>query len=310
MPMINWKASSTKQIKEKALELGFHAVGISKAQFLAKEALYLEKWLKEGRHGEMAYLQNYIEKRTDPRKLVAGAQSVISVGCNYFSPHRQPANTYKISQYAYGRDYHYVIKEKLNKLYDFIKTLAPNFKGRIFVDSAPVMEKTWAAKSGLGWIGKNTNLISKNHGSFLFIGEIILNLELAYDAPVKDMCGTCTRCIDACPTKALTAYQLDARRCISYLTIEKKKNIPEEFKNNWNDWIFGCDICQNVCPWNAKVKSTDENDFLPKPAIINFLKADWENLTEPEFKRIFQESPLERAELNGIKKNIGFLRGK
>ena len=300
--------SHTEKIRQKALELGFDAVGISRAAFLEKESHYLENWLKEGMHGEMAYMGNHVEERTDPRKLVEGAKSVISVVHNYFSTDRQPENTYKISQYAYGRDYHYVVKEKLNVLYAFIKTLEPAVNGRIFVDSAPVMEKAWAAKSGLGWIGKNTNLISREHGSFLFVGEIILDSELDYDAPVQNLCGTCTKCIDACPTKALTPYKLDARKCISYLTIEKKGDIPEEFKNQWNDWIFGCDICQNVCPWNSRVKPNNEDDFFPRPETTTYLKSDWENVTQASFKKIFKESPLERTKFKGIRKNIRFLQ--
>ncbi len=302
------KILHTEKIKQKALKLGFTAVGISKADFLEKESHYLENWLKEGMHGEMAYMGNHVEKRTDPRKLVEGARSVISVVHNYFSTDRQPENTYRISQYAYGHDYHYVIKEKLNRLYAFIKTLEPAVNGRIFVDSAPVMEKAWAAKSGLGWIGKNTNLISQEHGSFLFIGEIILDSELDYDAPVQDLCGTCTKCIDACPTKALTPYKLDARKCISYLTIEKKGDIPEEFKNKWNDWIFGCDICQNLCPWNSRLKPHNEDAFFPGPEITTYLKSDWESLTQASFKQVFKESPLERTKFKGMQKNIRFLQ--
>jgi epoxyqueuosine reductase len=300
--------SHTEKIKRKALDLGFDDVGISKAAFLEKESRDLENWLKEGMHGEMAYMENHVEKRTDPRKLVEGAKSIISVALNYFDTDRQPPNTYKISRYAYGRDYHDVVREKLNRLYAFIKTLEPAANGRIFVDSAPVMEKAWAAQSGLGWIGKNTNLVSSKHGSFLFIGEIILDSELDYDAPVQGLCGTCTRCIDACPTKALTPYKLDARKCISYLTIEKKGNIPDAFKNQWHDWIFGCDICQNVCPWNARLKPHHEDRFFPGPEIATYLKSDWENLTQAGFKRIFEESPLERAKWKGIQKNIRFLQ--
>lgn len=302
--------SDTEKIKQKALEIGFTAVGISKADFLEKEFRYLEDWLKEGRHGDMAYMARHVEERTDPRKLVEDARSVISVVLNYFSTDRQPENTYKVSRYAYGRDYHYVIKEKLNMLYAFIQTLEPIVSGSIFVDSAPVMEKTWAAKSGLGWIGKNTNLISQKHGSFLFIGEIILNLKLDYDSPVQNLCGRCTKCIDACPTRALTPYKLDARKCISSLTIEKKEDIPEEFKNQWNDWIFGCDICQNVCPWNSRVKPHNEDAFLPGPEITTYLKSDWEHLTQAGFKQIFKESPLERAKFKGIQKNIRFLQNR
>jgi len=278
----------TEKIKHKALEIGFSAIGISKAEYLEKESKQLKNWLQDGFHGEMKYMENHFEKRTDPRKLVDNAKSVISVLYNYYPPKVQPENSYKISKYAYGRDYHLVVKEKLYKLFDYIKTLEPEAKARIFVDSAPVMEKVWAAKSGLGWIGKNTNLISKEHGSFLFIGEIIIDIELVADSPIKDYCGNCTKCLDACPTKALSPYKLDARKCISYLTIEKKGEIPENFKNQWNDWIFGCDICQDVCPWNSKASVHSERDFKPKPEIIKFLRLDWEKLTEIDFNQIFK----------------------
>ncbi len=298
----------TEKIKHKALEIGFSAIGISKAEYLEKESKQLKNWLQDGFHGEMKYMENHFEKRTDPRKLVDNAKSVISVLYNYYPPKVQPENSYKISKYAYGRDYHLVVKEKLYKLFDYIKTLEPEAKARIFVDSAPVMEKVWAAKSGLGWIGKNTNLISKEHGSFLFIGEIIIDIELVADSPIKDYCGNCTKCLDACPTKALSPYKLDARKCISYLTIEKKGEIPENFKNQWNDWIFGCDICQDVCPWNSKASVHSERDFKPKPEIIKFLRLDWEKLTEIDFNQIFKESPLERPKFDVINRNINFIK--
>jgi epoxyqueuosine reductase len=297
---------NTEKIKKKALELGFSAIGISKADHLEKESKQLKEWLENGFHGEVTYMENHFEKRTDPRKLVDNAKSVISVLQNYYPETTQPENTYQISKYAYGRDYHLVVKEKLYLLFDFIKTLEPDTNARIFVDSAPVMEKAWAAKSGLGWIGKNTNLISKEHGSFVFIGEIITNLDLDYDKAIKDFCGNCTKCIDACPTKALNPYKLDARKCISYLTIEMKGEIPEIFKNQWNDWIFGCDICQDICPWNSKAKAHSEKDFNPKPEILTYLKSDWEKLSEDAFKETFKDSPIERAKFDGLKRNINF----
>jgi epoxyqueuosine reductase len=303
---MNSIVSNTEKIKKKALELGFSAIGISKADFLQKESKQLKDWLENGFHGEMTYMENHFEKRPDPRKLVYNAKSVISVLHNYYPETTQPENTFQISKYAYGRDYHLVVKEKLYQLFDYIKTIEPKAKARIFVDSAPVMEKAWAAKSGLGWIGKNTNLISKEYGSFVFIGEIITDIELITDSPVKDFCGNCTRCIDACPTKALNPYNLDARKCISYLTIEKKGEIPEEFIGIMNDWIFGCDICQDVCPWNSKAKVHTEKEFNPKPEILTYLKADWEKLNQDEFKRIFSDSPLERTNFEGIKRNIEF----
>jgi len=305
---MNSPISNTEKIKQKAIDLGFTAIGISKTDFLEKESVLLREWLSDGCHGEMTYMENHFDMRTDPRKLVEGSKSIISVLYNYYNPNQQPENTYRISKYAYGRDYHFVVKEKLNLLFDFIKTLEPNVSGRIFVDSAPVMEKAWAAKSGLGWIGKNTNLISKEYGSFHFIGEIILDLELEYDSAVKDLCGNCTKCIDACPTKALTPYKLDAQKCISYLTIEKKGDIPKEFKNQWTDWIFGCDVCQDVCPWNSKAKPHNEKDFIPKPEILNYLNPDWENLSIEKFDKIFKNSPLERTKFEGIKRNIEFLK--
>lgn len=297
-----------KLIQQKAFELGFCAMGISKAEFLNQEARTLDGWISDGMHGPMAYMKNHFDLRTDPQKLVPYAKSVITLGCNYFSPDIQPEGAYKISRYAYGRDYHEVIREKLHRLFEFIRTTAPDACGRVFVDSAPVMEKVWAARSGLGWIGKNTNLISKEHGSFLFLGEIILNLEFEYDTPVKNLCGTCTRCIDACPTKALTPYTLDARKCISCLTIENKQAIPEKFINQWRDWIFGCDICQEVCPWNSKAKPHNEKDFQPLPEIFALQKTDWENLAEEDFKRIFRLSPLWRGGFAGLKKNIRFFK--
>ncbi|OFX26238.1 MAG: tRNA epoxyqueuosine(34) reductase QueG [Bacteroidetes bacterium GWA2_31_9b] len=305
---MNSTIPKTEKIKQKAIELGFTAIGISKTDFLEKESVLLQEWLNEGCQGEMAYMENHFEKRTDPRKLVENSKSVISVLYNYYNPNQQPENTYRISKYAYGRDYHFVVKEKLYLLFDYIKTLEPNVTGRIFVDSAPVMEKVWAAKSGLGWIGKNTNLLSKENGSFHFIGEIIIDLELEYDIAVKDLCGNCTKCIDACLTKALTPYKLDARKCISYLTIEKKGEISEEFKNKWNNWIFGCDICQDVCPWNSKSKLHNEKDFIPKPEISNYLNPDWGNLSKEKFDVIFKNSPLERTKFEGIKRNIKFLK--
>jgi len=297
-----------KLIQQKAYELNFCAMGISKAEFLDQEARTLENWLSDGMHADMSYMKNHFDLRTDPRKLVPGAKSVITLACNYFSPAIQPEGAYKISRYAYGRDYHDVIREKLHRLFEFIRTIEPAARGRVFVDSAPVMEKAWAARSGLGWIGKSTNLISKEHGSFLFLGEIILNLEFEYDAPVKNLCGTCTKCIDACPTKALTPYALNACKCISCLTIENKQAIPEKFKNQWRDWIFGCDICQEVCPWNQKAKPHGEKDFQPLSEIAALRNTDWENLTEEDFEHIFRQSPLWRAGFAGLEKNIRFLK--
>ena len=300
--------SNTKKIKQKALELGFSAVGISKADFLEEESEFLKDWLGKGFHGEMQYMENHFEKRTDPRKLVEGAKSIISLLYNYFPEKTQAEKTFKISKYAYGKDYHYVLKEKLNLLFDFINNEIIKIEGRAFVDSAPVMDKVWASKSGLGWIGKNTNLISKEFGSFVFIGELIIDLELDYDQAIKDYCGSCTKCIDACPTKALNPHQLDARKCISYLTIEKRGEIPEEFNGKWNDWIFGCDICQDICPWNQKLQSHSEPQFQISDLLKNMDKEDWQSLQKSEFKKLFKNSPIERTNFKGLIRNIDFLK--
>jgi epoxyqueuosine reductase len=299
----------TKKIKQKALELGFSAIGISKAEFLEKESGQLKEWLDKGFHGEMQYMENHFEKRTDPRKLVDGAKSVISVLYNYYPEKQQRKDTYQISKYAYGKDYHYVVKEKLFQLLEYINKEITEVKGRAFVDSAPVMDKVWAAKAGLGWIGKNTNLISKEVGSFVFIGELIIDLALDYNKTnVKDYCGNCTKCMDACPTKALSPYQLDARKCISYLTIEKKGEIPEEFKVKWDDWIFGCDICQDVCPWNAKSKPHHEHQFDITEELQYLKIEDWESLDKKRFKNLFKKTAIERTKFEGLKRNIDFLK--
>lgn len=302
------KSKITDLIKIKAKKLGFSAVGISKADFLGNESKVLRTWLNNGFHGEMGYMENHFEKRTDPRKLVEGAKSVISVLINYYPESKQQENTYQISKYAYGKDYHYVVKEKLNSLFEFINNEIREINGRAFVDSAPVMDKVWAAKSGLGWIGKNTNLISKEFGSFVFIGELIIDLDLEYDKPIKDYCGNCVKCIDACPTNAINPYELDARKCISYLTIEKKGDLSENIKGKWDDWIFGCDICQDVCPWNSRLKPHSEDQFRISDLLQNMSKEDWQNLDKPDFKKIFKSSPLERTRFEGLKRNIEFIK--
>ncbi|MBI9055729.1 MAG: tRNA epoxyqueuosine(34) reductase QueG [Bacteroidales bacterium] len=302
------KTKTSDLIKQKAKTLGFSAIGISKADFLEKESKKLRTWLDNGLHGEMWYMENHFEKRIDPRRLVEGSKSVISVLLNYYPEKIQNENSYKISKYAYGKDYHYVVKEKLNLLFDYINDEICEINGRAFVDSAPVMDKVWAAKSGLGWIGKNTNLISKEFGSFVFIGELIIDLELDCDKPIKDYCGTCTKCIDACPTKAITPYQVDARKCISYLTIEKKGDFSNEVKNKWNDWIFGCDACQDVCPWNSKLKPHNEGAFQISDLLQNMNKEDWEEMEKSSFKKLFKSSPIERTKFEGLKRNIDFLK--
>lgn len=298
------------QIKTKAKELGFYACGISKAAYLPEDADRLSKWLQEGKHAEMKYMENHFEKRTDPCKLLENAKSVISVLFNYYPEKQLPEkNNYKISKYAYGTDYHFVLKRKLKDLIAFINTEAPNISARAFVDSAPVLDRAWAARSGLGWIGKNTCLITKEQGSYFFIGEIITNLELDYDKKaVPNHCGGCTRCIDSCPTNALEPYNLDANKCISNWTIEYKgEELPEKFKNKFNDWIFGCDICQDVCPWNRLSESHNEPAFKLSDHVLKFTKSDWEELNKERFTELFKRSPIKRAGFEGLKRNIIFL---
>ena len=298
-------------IKDAASRLGFSHCGISKAGFLEEEAPLLEKWLKKGSHGSMQYMERNFDKRLDPTVLVPGAKSVISLLLNYFPDpeNRIDMSLPKISIYALGKDYHLVIKEKLAALHDAIVKEIGEVGGRAFVDSAPVMDKAWAKKSGLGWIGKNTNLINKDAGSFFFIAELILDLELQADAPVADHCGTCTACLDACPTGALVKpYEIDASRCISYLTIELKENIPPAFKNKMDDWIFGCDVCQDVCPWNRFSVPTKEESFKPMSGINELEAHDWLEMTEEVFTEKFGKSAISRTGLQGIKGNILFLQ--
>ena len=295
-------------IKTEAKKLGFLSCGISKAEFLEDEAPRLERWLKDGKHGKMAYMENHFDKRLDPRLLVPDAKSIISLLLNYYSPLDQLDGSPKISKYAYGKDYHHVIKDKLKQLFQIINNKIGEVSGRVFVDSAPVMEKSWAVRSGLGWQGKNTNLISKKAGSFFFIAELIVDLELEYDTPVTDHCGTCTACIDACPTEALTPYHIDASKCISYLTIELKDQIPTAFKNKMDDWAFGCDVCQDVCPWNRFSKQHNEPLFSPNSEVINYTKKNWEEITQETFNIIFKNSAIKRTGFKGFKRNISFLK--
>jgi epoxyqueuosine reductase len=303
---------NSSYIKDKALELGFSFCGIAKAEELRTEAQNLEKWLAKGKHGKMAYMENYFDMRIDPRKLVPGAKSVISLLFNYFPSETQnPDSVYKISKYAYGRDYHKVIKSKLKKLLTEIREETGDVQGRGFVDSAPVLDKVWAQKSGLGWIGKNSNLINKGNGSFFFIANLIIDLELEYDSPVNDYCGTCTRCIDACPTNAIEIpYVVNGSKCISYLTIELKEKIPAEHKETYAEWIFGCDICQDVCPWNRFSTPNSEPDFNLKPELKTWNKKDWEEITEDIFEQVFSGSPLKRAGFEKLKNNISFVQKK
>lgn len=307
--MIDVKEKYTALIKSEAKRLGFLSCGISQAGFLEQEAPRLENWLNNNRHGKMQYMENHFDKRLDPTLLVEGAKSVISLLLNYFPQETQNITSYKISKYAYGEDYHFVIKDKLKELLHFIQEEIGDVSGRVFVDSAPVLDKAWAAKSGLGWVGKNSNLITQKTGSFYFIAELIVDLELEYDSPTTDHCGTCTACIDACPTQAIIApYVVDGGKCISYFTIELKDALPQEIKGTFQDWMFGCDVCQDVCPWNRFSKPHQEPLFQPKHDLLTFNKQDWEELTEDVFKTIFKNSAIKRTKFEGLKRNINFLK--
>lgn len=309
--MLNNAKKYSQMIKTEALRLGFMACGISKADFLEEEAQRLENWLSQNHHGEMSYMENHFDKRLDPRLLVEDSKSVISLTLNYFTTHQQvDISAPKISKYAYGLDYHTVIKEKLQELMYFINENIGEVNGRCFVDSAPVMDKVWAQKSGLGWRGKNSNLISKEAGSFFFLAELIIDLELAYDTPfTTDHCGTCTRCIDACPTDAIVApYTVDGSKCISYLTIELKNEIPIKFKGKMENWMFGCDICQDVCPWNRFSKQHQEPAFEPALELLQLKKEEIIEITEDVFKQVFKNSAVKRTKFKGLKRNIDFLQ--
>ncbi|GAB3898872.1 tRNA epoxyqueuosine(34) reductase QueG [Larkinella knui] len=309
--MISIPQKHTRLLKSKAAELGFDFCGISNAEFLEEEAPRLESWLDRQMHGKMGYMANHFDKRLDPRLLVDGARSVVTVLLNYY-PEKTIAceeDGYKISKYAYGTDYHFVIKNKLKELLAFVHEEIGEVGGRFFVDSAPVMDKVWAKRSGLGWVGKHTNLITREMGSFVFIGELILDLELIPDGPIADYCGTCTRCIDACPTDAITdPYVVDGSKCISYFTIELKEAIPDEVKGKFENWIFGCDICQDVCPWNRFSRPHHTPDFDPNPALTEFTKNDWEEITQEIFQEIFRRSAVKRTKLEGLKRNVAFVK--
>lgn len=308
MTMAN-KETYTKFIKAEAKRLGFLSCGISKAGFLEEEAPRLEKWLKNNMNGQMAYMENHFDKRLDPTLLVDDSKSVISLLLNYYPSEIQTEDSYKISKYAYGQDYHFVIKEKLRELLFSIQNEIGEVSGRAFVDSAPVLDKAWAAKSGLGWRGKNSNLLTKQVGSFYFIAELIVDLDLEYDYAVTDHCGSCTACIDACPTEAIVSpYVVDGSKCISYFTIELKENIPNEMKGKFDDWAFGCDTCQDVCPWNKFSKSHNEPLFNPNPELLSFNKKDWEEITEETFRAVFKDSAVKRTKFQGLNRNINFLR--
>lgn len=306
--MINSKETYSKFIKAEAKRLGFLSCGISKAGFLEEEAPRLEDWLNKNHNGQMAYMANHFDKRLDPTLLVDDAKSVVSLLLNYYPDTKQNDESFKISKYAYGQDYHLVIKEKLKEFLQSIQENIGEVSGRAFVDSAPVLDKAWAAKSGLGWIGKNSNLLTQKIGSFYFIAELILDLDLEYDHATTDHCGSCTACIDACPTQAIVApYVVDGSKCISYYTIELKENIPSEMKGKFDEWMFGCDTCQDVCPWNRFSKPHSEPLFNPNPDLLSFSKKDWNEITEETFRIVFKNSPLKRTKFSGLKRNITFL---
>lgn len=302
----------SERVKTLARECGFEFCGISQAGFLEEEAPRLENWLRQNHHGQMGYMENYFDKRLDPTLLVPGAKSVVSLLLNYYAdPQQTDPEAPKISRYAYGTDYHTVIKQKLAVLLEQMRSEFGDIGARIFTDSAPVLEKAWAQKSGLGWVGKHSNLINKTRGSFFFIAEIISDLELQPDGAIKDYCGTCTRCIDACPTDAITEpYTVDGSKCISYFTIELRDEIPKEFSGKFENWMFGCDICQDVCPWNRFSRPHATPEFLPNPQLMAFSKKDWEEITEDVFHELFRRSPIKRTKYEGLKRNIKFLSGE
>jgi epoxyqueuosine reductase len=306
------KTRYTELLKSKAAGLGFSFCGISKAEFLDDEAPKLETWLKRGYQGKMSYLENYFDKRLDPSLLVPGARSVVSLLYNYFpEKNLQQNGNLKIAKYAYGEDYHIVVKDKLIELLTFLKSEIGEIEGRAFVDSAPVMERAWAKRAGIGWVGKNSLMLNKDQGSFMFLAELIVDVEFDFDGPIKDFCGTCTACMDACPTDAIPQpYVVDGSKCISYFTIELKENIPLEVKGKFENWIFGCDICQDVCPWNRFSKPHQEARFEPHPDLQNFSDSDWREITEEVFKTVFKNSAVNRTKLGGLKRNVRFVLGE
>jgi epoxyqueuosine reductase len=303
------KTKYSQQIKTEAQRLGFSFCGISKAEFLEEEAPHLEKWLKHNMNGKMQYMENYFDKRLDPTKLVEGSKSVISLMLNYFPEKKQRTDSFKISKYAYGQDYHTIIKNKLKEFVVFFNKEIGDVDAQIFVDSAPVLDRAWAKKSGLGWVGKNSMLINPKNGSFFFLAEIILDLDLEYDNAIKDYCGTCTACIDACPTEAILPNNVvDGSKCISYFTIELKDEIiPKEVNGKFNDWMFGCDICQDVCPWNRFSTPHNEPLFSPNEKLLNYSKTEWTEITEEIYQEIFKKSAVKRTKFKGVKRNVDFL---
>lgn len=300
-------------IKQEAYRLGFELVGIAEAKELTEEAKRLEQWLKQHQHGSMAYMENHFDKRINPRKLVDGAKTVISLGYNYYTESSQSdKESPKISKYAYGKDYHFVVKDKLKELLSTLQNEFGAINGRCFVDSAPVLERDWAKHSGIGWTGRNTLTINPKKGSYFFLAELIIDLSAQADHAMKDYCGTCRRCIDACPTEAIhpNGYWLDASKCISYLTIELKEAIPSEFKGKMDNWMFGCDVCQDVCPWNRFSKPHNEPEFEPFPQLLSYSKKQWEEITHEVFTQLFKDSAVKRTKFEGLRRNIGFLRGE
>jgi epoxyqueuosine reductase len=306
------KDKNAKTIKSLAKKSGFDYCGIAKAEFLEEEAPKLEKWLNQNHHGQMAYMANHFDKRLDPTKLVEGAKTVVSLIYNYYPEEKLPhgKEDYKLAKYAYGNDYHFVIKGKLKLFLSLIKEEIGEVGGRAFVDSAPVMERQWAQKAGIGWTGKNSLLLNQGMGSFFFLAELIIDLEVSPDPPsVKDYCGTCTRCMDACPTDAIVQPGVvDGSRCISYFTIELKEEIPKTVKGKFENWVFGCDICQDVCPWNRFAQPHFEPEFVPHPELKEMGKKDWEEITEETFNKVFQKSAVKRTKIKGLKRNINFLK--
>ncbi len=308
------KSQLTEEVRREAERLGFEGCGFSQAGFLEDEAIRLEQWLKSQKHGEMGWMENHFDKRVDPTKLVPGAKSVVSVLCSYHQPemassHIADEDNPKISKYALGEDYHFVLKDKLFQLFEFTKQLNGGLEGRVFVDSAPVMDKAWAVKSGLGWMGKNSNILNRTHGSWFFLGEMIVDVPFDYDSPVTDHCGSCTRCIDACPTDAITEpYQVDGSKCISYFTIELRDEIPSEYHDKLGNWIFGCDICQDVCPWNRKAKPGSEERLFAREPLLSQNLEYWEELDLMEFRKMFKKNPVKRTKFDGLKRNVDAIK--
>ncbi|MEZ4991322.1 MAG: tRNA epoxyqueuosine(34) reductase QueG [Saprospiraceae bacterium] len=305
------KTRHSHLIRQEAARLGFSFVGMARAEYMDEEARHLEEWLHRGLHGEMHYMANHFEMRVDPRKLVEGARSVISLMYNYYTDQEQhDPEAPRLAKYAYGKDYHFVIRHKLKDLLRFISEQIGEVNGRCFVDSAPVLERDWARRAGIGWVGKNTLLIHPKAGSYFFLAELILDLELVYDDPIKDYCGTCRRCIDACPTEAISpdGYWMNGSKCISYLTIELREAIPEEFRGKMENWMFGCDICQEVCPWNRFAEQHEETAFEPHPGLLEMSRRDWEEITEETFRELFRKSAVKRTKYEGLKRNITFLQ--